>query len=120
MPPRRRLNLFAFPPETNALFILLILAAITLAQFLGNAFGVIFGFWDTLSSVDFTIGLESTKAYLPFIFVSVLIILAVLGIAYFFYLRHPSEIRKRRKIRSISEKDQVIQEQVNQLDIVDN
>ena len=116
MLPRRRLNLFAFPTETDALFNLLILSSITLAQFFGNALVVIFGDWNTLASVDITTrGIDVTTSFLPFIGLSVTLILAVLGIAYFFYLRHPAEIRKHRGISSISEKDQAIQEQVNEL-----
>jgi hypothetical protein len=116
MPPRRRLNLFAFPPETNALFGMLIVSAITLALFLGRAFGVFFRIETSLSSLDITAkGLEATRAYLPLICLSSSAALLVFGVATFFYLRHPSEIRRRRKIRSISEKDQAIQNQVNEL-----
>lgn len=39
MQQRRRLNLFAFTPETDALFGMLIIASIALALFLGIAFG---------------------------------------------------------------------------------
>lgn len=116
MQPRRRLNLFAFPPETNALFSMLILASIMLALFLGRAFGIFFGTPGSIITIDTTArGLEVTSAYVPVICLSVTFVLAVLGMAFIFYFRYPSEIRRRRKIRPISEKDQGIQEHANRL-----
>ena len=116
MPPRRRLNLFAFPPETNALFSMLILASIMLALFLGRAFGIFFGIPGSITSPDITArGLEVTSTYLPVICLSATFALAVLGMAFIFYFRHPSEIRRRRNTGPLSEKDKEIQELVNKL-----
>jgi Zn-dependent protease with chaperone function len=116
MQKRRRLNLFAFSPESNALFGMLILASLMLALFLGWAFGLFFGITDSVSSIDITTrGLEVTRTYLPVICFSATAALAVLGAAFIFYLRHPLQIRRHRKIVPISEKDQEIQEHVNKL-----
>ena len=116
MQQRRRLNLFAFQPETNALFSMLIFASIILALFLGRAFGIFFGTPDSIITTDITArGLEVTSAYLHVICLSSTAALAVLGMASIFYLRHPSQIRLRRKIVPISDKDQEVQEHVNKL-----
>ncbi|HET9909977.1 MAG TPA: M48 family metalloprotease, partial [Anaerolineales bacterium] len=118
MPPRRRLNLFAFLPETDALFGMLIMASIWLALFLGPAFFLVFGFESSLANTSFTTGgLEATRGYLPTICFSSIAISGVLVVAAIFYFRHPYEIRQRRKIESISEKDQEIQAQVTHLAI---
>ena len=118
MPQRRRLNLFAFTQETDALFGMLIIASIWLALFLGPAFALLFGFDNPLSNISFTTrGLEVTRAYLPIICFSSIAVAAVLVVACILYFRHPYEIRRRRKIGSISEKDQDIQEQVSELAI---
>jgi Zn-dependent protease with chaperone function len=95
---------------------MLIVSAIMLALFHGNAFAVLIGFRSALSSLNITArGLEVTRAFLPLICLSSFAAILVLGVATFFYLRHPLEIRRRRKIRSISEKDREIQNQVNEL-----
>ena len=113
---RRRLNLFAFPPETNALFSMLIMASIMLSLFLGQAFGIFFGIPGSVVTTDISArGLEVSSAYLPVVGLSITGFLAVLGIALIFYFLHPSEIRRRRNIRPISGKDQEIQAQVNEL-----
>src|SRR5688572_22406876 len=118
MQQRRRLNLFAFPLETNALFSMLIFASIMLALFLGRAFGIFFGTPDSIITIDNTArGLEVTSAYLPVICLSAAVALAVLGTALIFYFRHSSEIRRRRKIKPLSEKDQEIQQYANKLAI---
>lgn len=116
MPPRKRLNLFAFPPETDALFSMLIFASIMLALFLGNVFRFYSGLNDPLDSIDITArGLELTSAVLPIICLSGMAAFGTLCLAVLFYLRHPSQIRQRRKIQSIAEKDREIQELTNKL-----
>jgi Zn-dependent protease with chaperone function len=118
MSQRRRLNLFAFTPETDALFGMLMIASIWLALFLGPAFALLFGFDNPLSNISVTTrGLEVTRAYLPIICFSSIAVSAVLVVACILYFRHPYEIRRRRKIGSISEKDQEIQDQVSKLAI---
>jgi hypothetical protein len=115
MPPRRHLNLFAIPPETNALFSMLILASIMLALFLGNVFRIYSG-RDPLDSMDITArGAELTRAVLPIIGLSGTAAIGVLCLAFLFYLRHPSQIRQRRKLQRLSQKDQGIQEYASQL-----
>src|SRR5687768_3778937 len=114
MPSRRRLNLFAFPPETNALFGMLVIASLILTLFLSRAFGIFFGIPGSIISANIAArGLEVTRAYLPVIGLSAAAVLAVLCMGFVFYLRHPSLIRRRRKIVPISDKDQEIQEQIN-------
>ena len=116
MQPRRRLNLFAFPPETNALFSMLILASIMLALFLGNVFRFYSRINDPLDSIDITArSLEITRAYLPIICLSGMAAFGVLCLALLFYLRHPSQIRQRRKIQGLTEKDKEIQEHIGKL-----
>ena len=118
MQQRRRLNLFAFPQETNALFSMLIFASIILALFLGRAFGIFFGTPGSMITIDTTArGLEVTSAYLPVICLSAMAAGAVLGTALIFYFRHSSEIRRRREIKPLSEKDQEIQQHANKLAI---
>lgn len=116
MPSHRRLNLFAFTPETDALFGMLIIASITLALFLGIAFGVFFGFGGYLTSIDIRArGLEVTSRYLPILCISAAALLAVLGVAFMIFFRHPVEIRQRRKLAPISKKDQGIQDRIEEL-----
>ena len=118
MPPRRRLNLFAFPPETNALFSMLILASVTLTLFSGKVFGAIFRIPGSIADVENSArGLEVTAAYLPGVLLSIVFLLALLGLALIFYLRHPSGVRQLRQLSSISEKDQEIQRRVNDLSL---
>ena len=118
MPARRRLNLFAFPPETNALFSMLIITAIMLALFLGQVMGVFFNIPGFRVQMDSSSrGLEITAAYLPFVILLGTILLLVLGVAFLFYLRHPSAIRRGRNIKPIEEKDRDIKAHVNALAI---
>ena len=118
MRPRRRLNLFAFMPETDALFGMLMIASIALALFLGVAFGAFFGISNPSSGIEITTrGLEATRAYLPVICLSGGAVSAVLCLACVLYFRHPSEIRRRRKIAPLSGKDQELQDQVDKLAI---
>lgn len=116
MQQRRRLNVFAFGSETNALFGMLIITSLMLTLFLGMAFGLFFGITDSISGIDIsTRGLEITNTYLPIICLSTTAVFAVFGMAVIFYLRHPSEIQRRRKISPLVEKDHDIQEHVNEL-----
>jgi len=116
MKQRRRLNLFAFSPETNALFSMLILASIMLALFLGYVFRFVSGISDPFASIDITArGLELTSAVLPIICLSGIAALGTLCLAFLFYIRHPSQVRRWRKIQRLTEKDQKIQEHANKL-----
>ena len=69
MQKRKQLNLFAFTPETDALFGMLIIVSIALTLFLGHAFALLFGFGDPLSKIEPTArGLQTTQAYISIIF----------------------------------------------------
>ncbi len=116
MPPRRRLNLFAFPPETNALFSMLILASIMLALFSGNLIRFYSGFGNPLDWV----GIRSPRFELAAVFLAVaclsgLVALGTLCLACLFFLRYPSQIRQRRKLQRLTEKDHQIQEHASRL-----
>jgi Zn-dependent protease with chaperone function len=116
MQQRRRLNLFAHPPETNALFSMLILASLMLALFSGNVWRMYWGIQDPLDSIGITSQrFEVTRAFLSVTCLSGIATLGTLGLAVLFYLRHPSRIRRRRNVQALSEKDRVIQEQISNL-----
>jgi len=116
MQPRRRLNLFAFPPETNALFSMLILASIMLALFSGSVLRLYSGIEDPPAAVGITSQrLELTSAFLYITCISGIAAIGTLGLAVFLFLRYPSQIRRRRKLQPLSEKDILVQEQVNRI-----
>lgn len=116
MPSRRRLNLFAFPTETNALFSMLILASITLALFSGNVIRFYSGIEDPVASVDITSQrFEISYAFLSVTCLSGVAALGTLCLALVFYLRHPRQIRQHRNLQSLTEKDQTVQEHVKKL-----
>lgn len=95
---------------------MLILASIMLALFLGNLSRFLFSVRYSRASLDILVrGLEATRAYLPIVCLSGMAALGVLGLALIFYLRHPSEIRRRRRIDPLTEKDSEIQEHVNKI-----
>src|SRR5919108_4103534 len=116
MAPRRRLNLFAFPPETNALFSMLIVASITLALFSGSVIRFFSDIGDPVASVDLTSQrFEVASAFLSVTCLSSMAAFGTLCLALLFYIRHPRQIRQRRNIRGLTEKDQPIQEHANKL-----
>jgi len=95
---------------------MLILVAIMLALFLGNVFRFYSGLNRPLDSIELTAGgLEVARAYFPVICLSGLAALGVLCLALFLYLRHPSQIRRRRKTQPLTEKDKGIQEYASKL-----
>jgi Zn-dependent protease with chaperone function len=116
MRPRRRLNLFAFPPETNALFRMLILASIMLALFSGSVLRFYSGLGNPLDFVGITSQrIEFVGAFFLVTCLSGLVALGALCLAFLFFLRYPAQIRRRRKIQFLTEKDQHIQEHVSKL-----
>lgn len=116
MQQRRRLNLFAFPPETNALFSMLILASLMLALFSGSVWRLYSGIEDPLAAVGITSPrLELTGAFFSVTCISGIAAMGTLALAALFFLRYPSQIRQRRNIQPLTEKDILIQEQVHRL-----
>lgn len=110
-----KLRLDAFPFETDALFGLLILAVIMQAVMLGNALMLLFGV-GSLDSVDPTAqGYELITAFLPTVVVSLTILLIVFSSAFIAYRRHPSNIRSRKKIHPVGEKDNELKGEVHKL-----
>lgn len=91
MQPRRRLNLFAFPPETNALFSMLIFASIMLALFSGSALRLYWGIENPLTSLDITSQrLELTSASLWVFCLSGIAAVGTLGLAFFSTIPFPN------------------------------
>jgi hypothetical protein len=116
MQQHRRLNLFAFPPETNALFSMLILASLMLALFSGRVWSLYSGIEDPLAAVGITSQrLELTSAFLSVTCLSGIAAMGTLALAALFFLRYPSQIRQQRNIQPLTEKDSLLQEQSNRL-----
>jgi hypothetical protein len=116
MHPRRRLNLFAFPPETSALFSMLIVASIMLALFIGSVIRFYTNLGDPISSLEITSQrFEISSAFLSLTCLSGLAAFGALCLAGLFYLRYPAQIRQRRNIRPLTEKDQPVQDHANRL-----
>lgn len=111
-----KLRLDAFPPETNALFILLILATLMQAAILGTALSQLLGMYDPLTSFDPAVqGADLIMAFLPIVCLSSFAITIVFGAAFVFYKRHPSKIRLQKMILPVTEKDEKLKEKVYQL-----
>jgi len=113
--PTLKLRLDAFPFETDALFGLLILAVIMQAVMLGNALMLLFGVGSLDSSDPAAQGNELITAFLPTVVVSLTILLTVFSSAFISYRRHPSDIRSRKKIHPVGEKDEKLRARIHKL-----
>ncbi len=110
---KRKLNPFAFPPETNALFTLLVVAALLwmleLGQVLGQASGLV-NSPDALATANaIELGTYEWKQALlqsvQMLFLPFILILATFFLATIIYLIHPFRIRFNRKLRQITRED---------------
>jgi len=102
---KHRLNLFAFPAETNTVFAMLILATVLLSSFMGYMLVALYG-PDSLSAQNAPrqIGVIAFTAFLT--------IVIVFTFATFIYSRHANKIRKNKKIITITESDAEIKKAV--------
>ncbi|MFN8385226.1 MAG: hypothetical protein U0X92_02265 [Anaerolineales bacterium] len=113
---RFRLRLDAFSPETDALFILLILSTLMQASIVGNVLSQLLGMGNPLDSLDPAVqGATVIVAFLPIVCLSFAVMTVVLGAAFVFYKRHPSKIRLQKKIFPVTEKDEKLKEKIYQL-----
>ncbi len=115
----RRLNPFAFPPETNVRFILLIVAAVMLAFNLGVLLPIATNLERPLSAVD-PIALDTPSSgdeffiqtqtqylsylleLLQYLAFPTLLLLSVFTLAMLIYRTHPARIRRRRALKPLS------------------
>ena len=133
-PPPRRLNPFAFPPETNVRFVLLIAAALALAVRLATVMRYAI-FADavnpfaepvTLPSPDLPGDVYLAQAQLAYSKLAVqafsslglpaFLVTLTFIITFALYLWHPSQVRRRGKLTALTpERDPLVHERVQSL-----
>lgn len=119
-PPERRLNPFAFPPETNVRFTLLVVAALLLAVNLGNSLVAVTEIAGTPDAYELSVEPGDYRKYSPDDFANVgralrqsvltlalpgSLMLGVLLLANAVFRGHPDRIRRRKQLQPITPGD---------------
>ncbi len=120
---KRRLNLFAFPPETNTLFALLIVAAIMLAAQLSFLMRYLFlphsgpdlAELDTVAMIRGEVLGETLTTMGLLLGIPALLVGVIFGMALFIYWGHPGRVRRRKKLKPLVEKDMPLQQAIHDM-----
>jgi Zn-dependent protease with chaperone function len=123
LPAKRRLNLFAFSPETDTLFALLLVAAMMLAAQLSYLIRYLFfpnsgpnlDNLDTAAMLRGEVLAETLTTLMLQLGIPAVLVGLIFGVALFIYWGHPRRVRRRKKLQPLLEKDMPLQQAVHTL-----